>query len=157
MSYAGMFKGINDAKTTFRGTPMRCAEKEGRKLPTEYELEIDNCQGISTREKGPAFVVTFKVISTDHPDVKPGQERSWFQYLNDTGLGEVKKFVFAVFGIGQAEEERQRELAAKLEGLMDKVVGKEQVFRGKRVRVRVENTLTKKRADFTRHTFAPMS
>lgn len=97
---AQLFGGsAKDTKLVDRGTPF----ENGR-----YVVEVKQAQAKQTREKGPAWIVEFKVvevISSESADVKPGMTRVWYQNMQgksgDVGKGEIYKFLFAVNGISR--------------------------------------------------------
>lgn len=170
--FKAILAGIGDAKVTERGNPLQyitdtkqVAQPDGtikavvNKLPAEFELEVTKCVMIRANEGYDAFVATFKVLSSNHPDIKVGESRNWFQKMyvgqkSATSLGALKGFSLAVQGIrpGSAEEV----IASKtMSEDLAEVIGDQQAFTGQRVHCVVSHTLTKEGKDFSRHAFGP--
>lgn len=107
-----------------------------------------------------AFVVSFKVLSSTNPDIKPGDtSRTWFQKIvDDTGKSAVKGFALAVLQIDSANKEAVQDACkdGALEELLVAACGSAQPFRGHKVHATVDEILTKeKREPFNRHRFSP--
>lgn len=169
----GRFSGAGQAKLVGKGDYLN----EG-----DYRLRIKKCEYVNT-QKGPAYVVSFDVISASliefvngkgsaeninvNPSIRPapeliGKDKTWFQGMGttpaaqDTAFSALKMFVFAVEGFDPALHSAI-ELKAK-EGTVDQTledsVTELQKLAGEYVDVSVRQIKTRDKGNlFSRHTF----
>lgn len=93
----GLFSNIGAAKTSAGGVYV---------LPGAYKLQVLKIASGKTRNGKPFFVAEFKILESNNDERKPGTTMSWMVMLDqnqETGLGNIKGFITALFGIPDEE------------------------------------------------------
>ena len=146
---------------------------QGKYLPPdgEFKLQILKTFTKKTRNKGDAFIVDYKILESDHDDVKEDQVYNWFQSLSDEDIAfpAIKGFMVNLLAIDEEDKEQVKEFEDSLEDLMEDVSDekwekmpadklKKHPLHGLTIAVRTSNKVTKKSGkDFTVHDWSPWS
>lgn len=144
---------------------MKSAPVGGRgnflKAGYHFDIEIDRCLTLETREKGLAFIAEFKVLTSTCQDIQPGSSCSWYQSMGrnirETALSAIKGFIAAASGLDPRKDAQRikDELDPGIEEMMDAVTGQENVLCGTKIHVETYSKQTKEGGDFTVHIFTP--
>lgn len=90
------------------------------KADFSYKLRILKSYMFETRKKGDMFIVDFEVLKSNCPDIPKGDKRNWCQMMNsDSAMGNIKAFLFALYGIDQDDEDLVEQFEDKLEEIME--------------------------------------
>lgn len=150
----GIFEGLRNAPVFERGAFLGVGV---------YDLTIERCLVKATRKSGDAFIVEFNITKSEGPGANPvGSKASWFQKLADKNIafGAIKEFLYAALGYDYAKDKEKiaAEVDPKIEELMSEAVAPEKnALKGVRVRCQVNMKKTQKGADFSMHTWSPMT
>lgn len=142
------FSGLSSAKTFERGQYLD---------PGDYTLEIEKCFVKSTRSKGDAFIVEFKVLASTNEKHPVGASRNWYQGMRDKDIafGAIKEFLAAVFKVDLKNEAQRKQLEAEIEKTAQAAVT-ENALKGVKVAVSCFVKKTKEKGeDFTVHSWKP--
>ncbi len=108
----------------------------------EYETTILGVVLKDTRKSGPAVIVELQIDATSDPSRVPvGTKKGWIQPLakRDTAFPNLLGFVAAALGfdasIAAHKQRIEAEIAPQSEGLLERAVGPEQPFAGRKVHV----------------------
>lgn len=148
-----IFAGLANAKIS----------ETGSYLPPGFrgKLRIDKCQIVHPRSGIPAFVVDLTVITSNLPDVKPGEVRNWYQKSGDSFDAAVLGFLAAALGFNAKLPDQkliiETQLAAAAPQYAEAAVGPTQFLANKEISVETMKRDTKAGGEFTRHDWAPAS
>jgi hypothetical protein len=125
----------------------------------KYKLEILKCQVVTPRQGPSAFVVDFKVLESNDPDIKVGETRNWYQKQNDSFLGAVLEFMLAALGFNMNDPAHkahaEKEVQPRCPEFAEAACGTDQILKGKLISVDTRSKGTKAGGDFTKHTWHP--
>jgi len=140
-------KNVKDNKSTQGGKYF----SEGN-----YLCQIIESKMIETRQSGPAFVVNFKIITSDNENLKPGQEAAFFVMMNkDAALGNVNYFMGAAYSmVGEVNGEPFDPDNDLTDELCNYAISDENPFAGYYLNVYAYDVETRNGGTFTRHKFS---
>lgn len=154
--------GIGSAKVTKHSNPLSFIthrDEDGTESysPAEFLLEITKCEVIrTTLKQRTAFIATFRVLESGHPQIRAGEERTWYQDMDQpSGPGALKAFILAA--IGATTDEEIESASAEMDDNLDDVYGEEQSLAGRHVGVRVSRLLTRENKPFSLHSFSAVA
>lgn len=115
----------------------------------DLTLKINNVQLKETRDKGDSYIVDFEVLQSNNEGNPVGSKPSWYQSIikKDIAFGQITKFLEAATNTSIKDEHR--------EDLAEASIASDQPLRGKVVRVKAENVISKAGGTYTRVKFFP--
>lgn len=147
MGMPNLWAGLNVAPTFEGGTYLG---------PGVFDVQVDRCLLKQTQKSGIGFIAELTVLESSNPDHPVGVQRGWFQKMNTApSLPAVKAFLLAVLGIDTDDAAKVADVSGKLETLMPRIAGAENILAGWRVHVQCTMIKTGKGGDFTRHDWEP--
>lgn len=151
------------ATSIFAGLATATITESGSYLPAgfRYKLEILKCQVVTPRSGPNAFVVDFKVLESNCPDVKMGEQRNWYQKHNDSFESAVLEFMLAALGFNMNDPAHkahaEKEVQPRTPEFAEAAVGKDQYLAGKLIVVETVKKDTRAGSDFTKHKWIPVA
>lgn len=136
----GLFGGIKNAKASQGGVYFE---------PGAYRLKVSKISQGKTRENRPFFVAEFVILQSNCDKRPIGTSMSWMVMLDknlDTGLGNIKAFMAALFNISPDEVD---------EAGVEEATSAENPCQGKEVSAVATQIKTRANKDFTRVIYSP--
>ena len=149
MDVANRFQGLNNAQTFEKGVPL---------TPGLYTAEIKKVLAKTSRQSGDLLIVELGITETSNDAHPKGSKRSWIQKLQnpDVAFPAVLAWLYAASGVDhQKDPAAAEQIRGAAVDLMDKACSDGQPFTGRKVKIQVDQVMTKKNTPFTRYTFSP--
>lgn len=126
----------------------------GQFMPSGFDgvVEVERCVD-QHGFKGRAFIVEYKVVTSNKPDVEVGARYSWVQgkltdpRIGRSAIGEVFGFVGACTGLDAMNDAENAEIAASIDG----VCAPGNPLMGCQVRLMTVGKTTQEGKEFTKH------
>lgn len=140
----------------------------GQYLPPggKFKLRFLKCFTKTTRKSGDALIVDFEVLESDLEEVKVGQNRNWYQSLQDEDIAfpAIKQFVMTLLCIDESDSDMMEQFEESLDELMEEagdskwerstVDPTDHPFHGRTIHCDTHSKITEKnKKEFTVHTW----
>jgi hypothetical protein len=131
----------------------------------QYTVMVDRCRESNNR-KGLAYIVSFEVLTSSVPYVKPGEIYDWYVSMAtpekvDFAIPDVRGFIQAIFKLVTPEQKQTynvppegEKTGSKYNAIFKASYSDKQPLRGQKIRL---NTEMNKAKTFTKHFFHPIA
>lgn len=130
--------------------------EEGIKLADgNYIVQIENCIGKQTQQRGFCFIAEFVVVQSSNPDHPPGSKAGYVQdfKIPQTAWSRLMHFVAALLQKNIKDPAQLAEVRAVCEGTMNAAV--QGHYNGRYVQVQSVSKVSKEGRPYQRYSFTP--